>query len=62
MALITTRKRWKLMEGDKMDGLGFCSQQNRIRGRFLWFVRFERKNTMSLPQKLRNEVIVSLLI
>lgn len=25
MALITTRKRWKLMEGDKMDGLGFCS-------------------------------------
>lgn len=24
--------------------------------------RFERKHTMSLPQKLRNEVIVSLLI
>lgn len=23
MALITTRKRWKLMEGDKMDGLGY---------------------------------------
>lgn len=25
MALITTRKWWKLMEGDKMDGLGYIS-------------------------------------